>query len=70
MSNLSLISHHLFVSAVRNESDAGVQQPLKQPSRNDVFKNANDIPLEVLDCAKCMPPTAMRPLRASMSGGS
>ncbi len=70
MSNLSLISHHLFVSAVRNESGPSVRQPLKQPSRNDAFQTPTAIPLEVLDCAKSMPPAAMRPLRASMSGGS
>jgi len=70
MSNLSLISHHLFVSAVRNEPGQRAHQPLEQPSRKGAFQTANTIPLEVLDCAKSMPPTALRPLRAFTSGGS
>ena len=68
MSNLSLISHHLFVSAVRSEAKAGDRQTIEKPK--DAFQTANTIPLEVLDCAKSMPPSGMRPLRASMSGGS
>lgn len=70
MSNLSLISHHLFVAAVRNEPGRKAPQALEQPARKGAFQSTNIIPLEVLDCAKSMPPVAMRPLRASLSGGS
>ncbi len=70
MSTLSLISHHLFVSAVRNEADPSTHQSNEQPSRKDAFQTANTIPLEVLDYAKAMPSAAMRPLRTSVSGGS
>jgi hypothetical protein len=68
MNSLPLISHHLFVAAVGNESR--VQEKLRRPERPsvDLENAANAITLEIVDGGRLLAGGRTRPLRAGASG--
>ena len=57
MSSLPLISHHLFVAAVGNESGAGTEG--KKAPDLEVSEQIKAIPLEVLECLEETPVSAV-----------
>ena len=65
MSSLPLISHHLFVAAIRHQTDLPVEVSSQEPGNKP-----GAISLEVLDWNEPLPERAARILRASSTPGS
>jgi hypothetical protein len=61
MISLPLISHHLYVAAIRHEDSPETQQQLPAQPTNV----AAAIPLELLEGAQALTELVARPLRAS-----
>ena len=65
MSSLSLISHHLFVAALRNEGGARVDSAQDEAPEPDAASRTGVIALELLEKTKPMRPDPCRPIRTA-----
>lgn len=69
MNNLPLISHHLYVASLANESRVRSNITPRDPARRSLVESARTIPLEFMGRDENRPAAMARPLRRIRVGG-